>query len=101
MTDEELIKELRKGDHCGSTYDVDKDDAADRIEQLLKDAEVANDAINHWIVAYNNMEANLAKAVEVLRNTEEHLSAISGIWFDCSPRKEIRALLEELENYNG
>lgn len=66
MTDEELIKELRKGDHCGSTYDVDKDDAADRIEQLLKDAEVANDAINHWIVAYNNIEANLAKAVELL-----------------------------------
>jgi hypothetical protein len=34
MTDEELIKELRKGNHCESTYDVDKDDAADRIEEL-------------------------------------------------------------------
>jgi hypothetical protein len=28
---------------------------------------VANDVINHWIVAYNNMAAKLAKAVDALR----------------------------------
>ena len=116
MTDAELIKELRKGNHCGSTYDVDKDDAADRIEQLLKDIEVADDAINHWIVAYNNMEAKLAKAVDALRLVRDACDegqmvslGTGGMTIDAQirrsvynqvpswPIEEARVVLEELE----
>jgi hypothetical protein len=39
----------------------------DRIEQVLKDAEAANATINHWIIAYDSVEAKLDKAVEVLQ----------------------------------
>ena len=41
-------------------------------------------------------EAKLNKAVETLRFTEGHLEPISGMFFDVSPRKEIRATLAEL-----
>ncbi len=61
MTDEELITRLR--DLGLNSPDI----AADRIEQLVKDIEIADDAINHWMIAYNNMEAKLAKAVDALR----------------------------------
>jgi hypothetical protein len=85
MTDEELITRLR--DLGLNSPDI----AADRIEQLLKDAEVANDAINHWIVAYNNIEAKLAKAVEALRDLRDKFGLEGGIY----------EVLKELENYNG
>ncbi len=85
MTDEELITRLR--DLGLNSPDI----AAARIEQLLKDAEVANDAINHWIVAYNNMEAKLAKAVEALRDLRDKFGLEGGIY----------EVLKELENYNG
>ena len=64
MTNEELIELLRTG---RNGFD-DDDEAADRIEQLVKDIEVADDAINHWIVAYKNMEAKLTKAVDVIKH---------------------------------
>ena len=62
MTDEELIELLRNSPF---TFN---DIVADRIEQLEKDIEIADDAINHWMVAYNNMEAKLAKAVDVIKH---------------------------------
>jgi hypothetical protein len=56
LTDEELITRLR---------DYSPTIAADRIEQLVKDIKVANDVINYWIVAYNNMAAKHANDVDV------------------------------------
>lgn len=100
MTDKELITRLR--DLGLNSPDI----AAARIEQLLKDAEVANDAINHWIVAYNNMEAKLTKAVAALKfyadtETYEQNSEPpyqNGFFaIEIDEGKAARAVLDELE----
>jgi hypothetical protein len=127
MTDEELIDVLRKNALWVTTHDaagrivwVTTHDAADRIEQLLKDIEVADDAINHWIVAYKNMAAKLAKAVDALRLVTDACDegkmvslGSGGMTIDAQirrsvynqvpawPIEEARVVLEELENYNG
>jgi hypothetical protein len=67
MTDEELIKHLRVGPEIVYRYVNVDHAAADRIEQLGEELELAQGATNHWIVAYNNMEDKLAKATQALR----------------------------------
>ena len=110
MTDEELLYRLR--DLGLNSPNI----AADRIEQLVKDIEVADDAINHWIVAYNNMEAKLAKAVDALRLVTDACDegkmvslGTGGMTIDAQirrsvynqvpawPIEEARVVLEELE----
>lgn len=114
MTDEELIKTLWSGE---VTLGVVAS-AATRIEQLaienyqlIASLEVCNFA---WDQAFHQrdeaeaklaecleqnalLEARLGKAMEVLCNTDKVLPKISGLWFDCTPRKEILATLTELE----
>jgi hypothetical protein len=96
MTDKELIETLRGRNGFGWT-----EDAADRIEQLVKDIEVADDAINHWIVAYKNMEVKLAKAVAALRDVVSAKGLTDPTEYGYDAIKRARAVLEELENYNG
>jgi hypothetical protein len=92
MTDKELIETLRGRNGFGWT-----EDAADRIEQLVKDIEVADDAINHWIVAYKNMEVKLAKAVAALRDVVSAKGLTDPIEYGYDAIKRARAVLEELE----
>ena len=68
MTDEELIKELRKGNHCESTYDVDKDDAADRIEELVKETELLTKEVKLLEIGFDAVQAKLAKTVDVIKH---------------------------------
>ena len=77
MTDEELIKALR-GWMTSTSFDDDAHAAADRIEQLVKERddaeqrEITKIEVNHQrVVSYltrvKAAEAKLAKAVEALR----------------------------------
>jgi hypothetical protein len=91
MTDAEMIKLLRNSPF---TFN---DIVADRIEQLVEDIEVADDAINHWIVAYNNMEVKLAKAVAALRDVVSAKGLTDPIEYGYDAIKRARAVLEELE----
>lgn len=92
MTDKELIETLRGRNGFGWT-----EDAADRIEQLLKDIEVADDAINHWIVAYKNMEVKLTKAVAALRDVVSAKGLTDPIEYGYDAIKRARVVLAELE----
>jgi len=71
--------------------------AADRIEELVEE----NKELTLQLLATSGQAADaldkLAKAVEALRFTDGHLAPISGMFFDVSPRKEIRTVLAELE----
>lgn len=42
-------------------------------------------------------ESKMEKAAELLAGIEKSLSGISGFFFDTFPRKEIRAILDEIE----
>lgn len=93
MTDAEMIKLLRNSPF---TFN---DIVADRIEELDEELVLAQDATNHWIIAYNNIEAKLAKAVEVLHQISLASQNIGTT--KESLGREARSVLEELENYNG
>jgi hypothetical protein len=92
--------------------------AEDAEAKLAKAVEikVANDVINHWIVAYNNMAAKLAKAVDALRLVRDACDegkmvslGTGGMTIDAQirrsvynqvpawPIEEARAVLDELE----
>lgn len=79
MKDDDLVKRLRlKRERCHDlsgvyyTEDMDCQAAADRIEQLLKDVEVDNDAIDHWKAAYDIVEAKLALAVHQIQRVKDY-----------------------------
>jgi len=71
--------------------------AADRIEGLVKEIEVADDAINHWMAAYNNMEAKLDKAlaaldeaIYMLNPDEEDMAKEAGVYRIVTTYKELK-----------
>ncbi len=70
MTDEELIETLRGRNGFGWT-----EDAADRIEALVKEVDATHEEAMEWIAAWGHArkdhleaEAKLAKAVNALKN---------------------------------
>ena len=76
MTDEELLMyQLRNPpvmsmalnkDHLYSMMHERMSLAADRIEELGEELELAQGATNHWIIAYNNMEDIRSYFIEIL-----------------------------------
>jgi hypothetical protein len=105
MTDEELVKRLRKGDTPMANHYMDE--AADRIEALLN----LNEAL---VELMDDRDAKLAKAVEGLdkaaaliedrhvvhmtskgRNPKDYISDWSLI------AKEVRAIIAEIEGEKG
>ena len=105
MTDEELVKRLRKGDTPMANHYMDE--AADRIEALIN----LNEAL---VELMDDRDTKLAKAVEALdkaaeliedrhvvhmtskgRNPKDYISDWSLI------AKEVRALLAEIEGEKG
>jgi hypothetical protein len=73
MTDEELVKRLRKGDTPMANHYMDE--AADRIEALIN----LNEAL---VELMDDRDAKLAKAVEALRATTasiEHADMSDGV----------------------
>ncbi len=91
MTDAEIIELLRNSPF---TFN---DIVADRIEELDEELVLAQDATNHWIIAYNNMEAKLTKAVKALRDVVSAKGLTDPIEYGYDAIKRARAVLEELE----
>ena len=107
MTDAELIARLQNSKGWPTLGNA----AADRIEQLVATNEALIEKSARRLVLARDegvarveqferaeaAEAKLAKAVELLREIEEHLERISGFFFDTFPRKEIKATLAEIK----
>jgi hypothetical protein len=92
MTDEELIRGLRQ-----NAWGYTVHDAANRIEQLVKERATARDAADYWRDFANARveerlaaEAKLAKAVEALRDLRDKFGLEGGIY-------EVLAELEKTE----
>jgi transcriptional regulator NrdR family protein len=71
MTDEELIKGLRKS--CRGGDGCYREIAADRIEQLVKDVEAATHEADEADAYAWQLEAKLAKAVKALKEVTQTL----------------------------
>jgi hypothetical protein len=93
MNDKALIRLLRLGE-WGGAGDEEMVLAADRIEQLVKGVEISSKAMDYMILNAVDLEAKLAKAVEVLK------MGIYAAAHEASPEafgKAAVAVLAELE----
>jgi hypothetical protein len=63
MTDEELIETLRGRNGFGWT-----EDAADRIEQLVKETELLTKEVKLLEIGFDAVQAKLTKAVNVIKH---------------------------------
>jgi predicted xylose isomerase-like sugar epimerase len=103
MTDEELITTLRGRNGFGWT-----EDAADRIEELVEDNKSLAGAQESLVETLRKSgrkhieaEAKLTKAVQALRDVVSTKGLTDPTEYGYDAIKRARAVLEELENYNG
>jgi hypothetical protein len=102
MTDAEMIKLLRNSPF---TFN---DIVADRIEQLVEDNQslaLAQESLVETLresgCKRKEAEAKLTKAVKALRDVVSAKGLTDPIEYGYDAIKRARAVLEELENYNG
>jgi hypothetical protein len=107
MSDEELIARLRKPCMFEETHDYDKDDAADRIEQLVNEntwlktnVEEFHHGEKLWAKKLNAAKAKLAKALDALQLASAELLVIGVMGLHqtaLTAANKAREVLAELE----
>ena len=89
MTDEQLIKRMRYETGSKVNYHIQ---AADRIEQLLKETELLTKEVKLLEIGFDAAQAKLAKAAETLQEIEADFCQT-----DVALKYAIRTALAELE----